>query len=231
MPTTVVAVLVMCSLTTAAGCGSDDKQSTVRARAPKAKPKPSADLATRVVPGDEMVGFPVLAGVGNEVRTNPGAFVGDSPGLYADEEKAIAGLRRDGFIAGITKHFQPGAVGAADSTAVQMRAAHGAVSQAAAQLSSATAPCAAAPKCVLGSRRFSVPGIPGASGIDVTHAADAEVLREAKVHSVHDISIIFVKGPFIYNVFAGGPQMNQKKRAQLIAASRALYERVSTLPR
>jgi hypothetical protein len=51
-------VLAACALIVAAGCGSEDEQSTRKSASVRAEATPSPDLASRVVGADELVGFP-----------------------------------------------------------------------------------------------------------------------------------------------------------------------------
>src|SRR5215211_653304 len=159
-----------------AGCGSEAKEP------PRAAATPSADLATRVVPGEKFLGFTLVRGFGEGVETDPVEFAADNFGLYTDPPKAIAGLRRDGFVAGISKRFDAGsAVGAAASTTVQMRDAKGAAAEVKRQFDSATAPCPDDPKCVTGTEHFEVPGVRGALGIEVRRAVHGEKVNDVLI--------------------------------------------------
>ena len=92
--------------------------------------------------------------------------------------------------------------------------------------SAAALPCPANVQCTKGSERFDVPGIPGAAGIDVKQTfASPQTLEGTTFTTTHDYTIVFTKGPFVYQLFAGGPGM-EKKRADLIAAAVAQYESV-----
>ena len=61
------------------------------------------------------------------MQTDPGIFGNVHPGLYARAPEAVIALRRDGFVAGTGKCFEPRQRrGLAESIAVQMRDAKGA---------------------------------------------------------------------------------------------------------
>lgn len=123
-------VLAACVLMLAAGCGSEDEQSTRKSASVRAVATPSPDLASRVVEGDELAGFRLVADDGNDVQTDPGRFSAGHSGLYANPPEAVIALRRDGFVAGTGKRFEPRQrKGFAESIAVQMRDAKGAGSR------------------------------------------------------------------------------------------------------
>jgi hypothetical protein len=211
-------VLAACALTVAAGCGSEDEQSTRKYASVRADATPSPDLASRAVEGDELVGFRLVADDGNEVQSDPGRFSADHAGLYANPPEAVIALRRDGFVAGTGKRFEPRQRrGLAESIAVQMRDAKGAAAEAKRQFSSAFAPYLGEPRCATGIERFEVPRVPGAVAVEIRHKVDGEVL--------YTTAIVFTKGTFVYQVFAGGPGIDHR-RDELIDAARALYERV-----
>jgi hypothetical protein len=206
-------------LMVAAGCGSDDEQSTRRSASVRVEATPSPDLATRVVVGDEFVGCRLVVADGNEVQTDPGRFSAAHPGLYANPTDAVIALRRDGFVAGTGKHFErrQRKWGVADSVAVQMGDAKGARAEAKRQFSSAFAPCPGEPRCATGIQRFEVPRVPGAEAVEIRHKVDGKVS--------YTTAIVFTKGTFVYQVFAGGPRVDDR-RDELIDSAQALYERV-----
>lgn len=202
----------------AAGCGSEDERSTRKSASVRAGATPSPDLASRVVEGDELVGFRVVAGDGNHVRTDPGIFSNVHPGLYAMRPEAVIALRRDGFVVGTGKRFEPRqGHGVAGSIAVQMRDAKGAGAEAKRQFSSAFAPCPGEPKCATGIERFEVPRVPGAAAVEIRHKVDGKAFDST--------TIVFTKGAFVYQVLASGPGIDDR-RDELIDAAQALYERV-----
>src|SRR4051794_39044328 len=124
-------VAATCTLPLAAGCGSDPEPAS---RAHKASS--SADIARHVVAEDAFLGFPRLGGVPGGVQKDPTAWVAASPfPLYVDVEKAVADMRRQGFVGGVLKIFKNAdGVGAAGSLAVQMRDAAGAKAELARQV-------------------------------------------------------------------------------------------------
>jgi hypothetical protein len=212
-------VLAACALMVAAGCGSDDEQSTRKSASVRVEATPSPDLASRVVEGDELVGFRLVAADGNEVQTDPGRFSAGHPGLYANPPEAVIALRRDGFVAGTGKRFEPRQRkwSVAESIAVQMRDAKGARAEAKRQFRAAFAPSPGEPKCATEIERFEVPRVPGADAVEIRHKVDGNVFDNT--------TIVFTKGAFVYQVFASGPVIDDR-RDELIDAAQALYERV-----
>ena len=205
-------------LMVAAGCGSDDERSTRSSASVRVEATPSPDLASRVVEGDQLVGFRLIAADGNEVQTDPGRFSAGHPGLYANPTEAVIALRREGFVAGTGKRFEPRQrKGSAASVAVQMGDANGAKAEAKRQFSSAFAPCPGEPRCPTGIERFEVPRVPGAEAVEIRHKVDGKAL--------YTTAIVFTKGTFVYQVFAGGPGIDDR-RDELIDSAQALYERV-----
>src|SRR4051794_330115 len=93
-----VLVATACTLIATPGCGSNSTSDS-----PQANAKPRPAVAARVVRGDSFFGFPAISG--REVRTDPGELSADLEGFYADPEKAVADLRRDGFVAGVGRIF------------------------------------------------------------------------------------------------------------------------------
>lgn len=209
-------VVVGCGIAVAAGCASDP---------PTSKP----DVESRVAQTDALLGFPLLPGLDDQVTTDVEAWVSGNPfPLYLDPQKAIGDLRRDGFLAGIIKIFKATqGVGSAGNVVVQVRDAKGAANELERQAAFARAlPCPEQVKCTKNSERFDVEGVPGDAGIDVKQTfAHAETHEGATFRVTHDLTIVFTKGAFVYQLFVGGPGMD-KKRVELIAAARAQYERV-----
>jgi hypothetical protein len=126
------------------------------------------------------------------------------------------------------KIFKPTqGVGSAGSVVVQMRDAEGAANELERQTASAAAlPCPEAVRCSKDNGRFNIPAIPGAVGIDVKQTfARPQTLEGTTFDTTHDLTIVFTKGPYVYQLFVGGPGM-EKRRVDLIAAANAQYERV-----
>src|SRR6478672_8441129 len=97
-----VVVAAGCALLLLAGCGSDP----VPAAKP-AKPPSAPEVTRHVVAGETFLGFPRLGGVSGSVQKDPTAWVAASPfPLYVDMDKAVAEMRRDGFVAGMLKIFK-----------------------------------------------------------------------------------------------------------------------------
>ena len=213
-----------CALVLAAGCGSDSGPQK------PAHKSPSAPAVTRhVVAGETFLGFPRLGGVTGAVQKEPEAWVSASPfPFYADMDKAAAEMRRDGFVAGVFKIFKKAdGVGSAGSIAVEMRNAAGAEAEIRRQLAQARAlPCPSPDGCKQMIERFAVPGVPGAIGIDLKSTLARPTTEDGvRFRGTHDLSIVFAKGPFAHQLFAGGPGMD-KKRDELIAAATALARRL-----
>ena len=127
-------------------------------------------------------------------------------------------LRREGFVAGTGKRSELRQRNRlAESIAVQMGDSRGARAEAKRQFSSAFAPRAGEPRCATAIERFDVPRVPGAEAVEIRHKVDGKVL--------YTTAIVFTKGAFVYQVFAGGPGIDDR-RDELIDAARALFERV-----
>ncbi len=211
-------VLAACALMVAAGCGAEDERSTRKSASMRAAATPSPDLATRVVEGDELLGFRLIGADESEVQADPGDFSARHQGLYAMPAEAVIALRRDGFVAGTGKRFQRRERhGSAASIAVQMRDAEGAAAEAKRQFSSAFAPLPGEPRCATRIERFEVARVPGAEAVEIWHKVHGDV--------VDNTTIVFTKGAFAYQVFASGAGFDDR-RAELIDAAQALYERV-----
>jgi hypothetical protein len=222
-------VLVL-ALTALAGCGgSDSSTQDTGARAPtpaSTAAAPASDVASHVVGTDRFLGFPKLAGFADQVRTDPAAFVSDAPFLYGAADDAVADLQEDGFVAGIIRIFKKAqGVGSSGSVAVEVRDERATAAQAERQLDSAAAlPCPPGAKCTRKVERFAVPGVAGAKGVDLTTRLAQPRTEDGVTYKVtHDLSIVFSNGPFVHQVFAGGPGM-ASLRDDLVAAARQLYE-------
>ena len=64
----------------------------------RAEATASPDLPTRVVEGDELLGFRLIGADENDVQTDAGDFSARHQGLYAKPADAVIALRRDGFV-------------------------------------------------------------------------------------------------------------------------------------
>jgi hypothetical protein len=213
----VVLVATATMLIAAAGCGSDSTS-----HSPKANPKSRPAVAARVVQGERFFGFPAISGLA--VRTDPGELSADLPGLYADPAKAVAELRRGGFIAGAGRTFKSdGGPDVASHVVVQMHEARGATAEFERQLDSLLhLPCPPGLECEQETERFDVPGIPGSAGVNTTltiknqpDSRHPDVLRAD--------AIVFRDDAFVEQVFLG-TERPITHRARLIAAARKLYE-------
>src|SRR4051794_5835824 len=215
-------VAAACALPLVGGCGSDPQPKSPPHKAPS-----TADVARHVVAGDTFLGFPRLGGVVGGVQQDPTAWVAASPfPLYADMEKAVADMRRQGFVAGTLKIFKKSeGVGSSGSIAVQMRDAAGARAELERQLAQAKAiPCPSPDECKQEIERFDVPGVPGATGIDLKSTLPRPTTEDGVTFRVsHDLTIGFNKGPFVHQLFAGGPGI-ERKRGELVAAANELAQ-------
>jgi hypothetical protein len=218
----IASVVAACTLPLVAGCGSDPEPASRRHKAPS-----TPDVVKHVVAGETFLGFPRLGGVSGGVQKDPTAWVAASPfPLYVDLETAVADMRRDGFVAGTLKIFKTThGVGSSGSIAVQMRDATGAKAELERQLAQAKAlPCPSPNECKQEIERFDVPGLSGATGIDLKSTLPQPETEDGVTFRVsHDITIVFTKGPFVQQLFAGGPGID-KKRDELIAAAKALAQ-------
>jgi hypothetical protein len=212
-----VVIAMACMLVAATGCGSDAKPDS-----PQADPNPRPDVAPRVVHGDRFFGFRAISGPA--VRTDPGELSADLPGFYADPEKAVADLRRDGFVAGVGRTFKSeDGPDAASHVVVQMRDAAGATAEFEREIDSLLhLPCPPDLKCKQDTERFDVPGIPGAAGVNTTQTI------ENQAGSVHpDVlradAILFRDDAVVEQVFLG-TERPDKHRAALIRAAQELYQ-------
>ena len=78
--------------------------------------------------------------------------------------------------------------------------------------------------CRKHTERFAVPHVPDARGVDLRSTCDQPVTEAGMTFkATDDITILFTKGAFVYQVFAGGPGM-ERKREDLIAAAQAQYK-------
>src|SRR3954453_9754589 len=218
-------VVVACVLPFAAGCGSDSDPAKAPSTQSSSTQAPSTPaVASHVVSGKTFLGFPRFDGASGAVQKDPTAWVGASPfPLYVDTEKAVAEMRRDGFVGAVLKLFKNDkGVGSAGSVAVQMRDAPGAKAEVARQVAQAKALPCPGPTCKQKIERFNVPGVPGAIGIDLKTTLPQATTEDGVTFGVtHDYTIAFTKGAFAHQLFAGGPGI-EKKRAALIAAAQTL---------
>jgi hypothetical protein len=221
------------TLATLVGCGgSDSSTQDTGTRAPTpattTAAAPASDVARHVVGTDRFLGFPTLAGFADQVRTDPAVFVSDAPFLYSTADNAAADLQKDGFVAGIIKIFKKKqGVGSSGSVAVEVRDERATAAEAKRQLDSAAAlPCPPDAKCTRKVERFAVPGVARAKGVDLTTRFAQPRTEDGVTFKVtHDLSIVFANGPFVHQVFAGGPGM-AGKRDDLVVAARELYEHI-----
>lgn len=221
------------SLAMLAGCGgSDSSTQDTGARTPTpattTAPAPASDVASHLVGTERFLGFPKLAGFADQVRTDPSTFVSDAPFLYGSTDDAAADLQKDGFVAGIIRIFKKEqGVGSSGSVAVELRDEGATAAEAKRQLDGAAAlPCPPDVKCDRNVERFAVPGVGGAKGIDLTTRFAQPQTEDGVTFKVtHDLSIVFPNGPFVHQVFAGGPGM-AGKRDDLVAAARELYKHI-----
>lgn len=213
---TAAGLLTAAALATA-GCGggSDDPHGDTTTR-----PSRPA-VAARAVQGDSFFGMPVYRELGNRVRTDPALFSADSPGLYTDPQTAVAELRRDGFVAGITRSFKSmGRPDGASSSVVQMRDTAGVRREFARELASAQAPpCPPGQRCTRRVRRFEVPGLPGAAGVQLTILVAGS--HPGHPDELNSQAVIFSKDAFVYQVWLGAERPTSQRSA-LIAAAKAL---------
>jgi hypothetical protein len=209
-----------CALAIMGGCGSNSKTTSQPHKAPA-----TPDVARHVVAGERFLGFPRLGGVGRGIQKDPAAWVAASPfPLYVDMERAIADMRKQGFVAGALKVFKNDeGLGSSGSIAVQMRDAAGAKAELERELAQAKAiPCPSPDKCRQEVESFNVPGVPGAAGVDLKSTLARPTTEDGVTFRVsHDLTIVFTKGPFVHQLFAGGPGI-EKKRGALITAAQAL---------
>jgi len=189
---------------------------------PQAKPNPQASVAARVAQGDRFFGLPAISEPA--VRTDPGELSADLPGFYGDPEKAVADLRRDGFVAGVGRTFksEDGPDGASH-VVIQMRDAQGAAAEFNRQIDSLLhQPCPPGLKCEQETERFDIPRIPGAAGVNTT------LTIKNKPGSPHpDVlradAIVFRDDAFVEQVFLG-TERPDKHREALIRAAQQLYQ-------
>jgi hypothetical protein len=216
----VLPVAAAITLIAAAGCGSDSKSDSSQ---PKAKPRPA--VAARVVQGDRFFGFPATSELA--VRTDPGEVSADVPGLYADPEKAVAELRRDGFIAGAGRNFKSDeGPDVASHVVVQMSEAKGASAEFDRQVDALLhLPCPPGLECEQKTEHFDVPGIPGSVGVNTTQTIGNQ---PGSVHPdvLRADAIVFRDDAFVEQVFLGTEQPI-KHRAGLIKAAQKLYQQAS----
>ena len=205
-----------------AGCGSESPSGS-----PEENPKPRPAVAAHAVEGDRFLGLPAISTA--TVRTDPGELSADVFGLYADPEKAIADLRRDGFVAGIGKTFKAEGAGpdGASHIVVQMRDAQGAAAELERQVEGLRKqPCPPDLECEQETRRFDVPGIPGAAGVNTKLTIRKQIgTRHPDV--LRADAIVVRDDTFVEQVFLGTEQPSEHRGA-LIKAAQGLYQRGKT---
>jgi hypothetical protein len=210
----IATVCVLCAVT---GCGSASTSGSS-----KAKTNSAPAVAPLAVQGDRFFGFPAISALA--VRTSPGELSADLPGFYADPEKAIADLRRDGFVAGVGRTFKSEAgPDAASHVVIQMRDAQGATAEFEREIDSLLhLPCPPGLKCEQQTERFDVPRIPGAAGVNTTQTIKGQ---PGSLHPdvLHADAIVFRDDAFVEQIFLGTGRPS-KHRAALIAAAQKLYK-------
>ncbi len=204
------------ALVAATGCGSGSASDS-----PEAKLRPRSAVAARAVHGDRLFGYPAMSGL--VVRTDPGDLSADLPGFYSDPAKAVAGLRSDGFVAGVGRNFKS-ATGPdiATHVVVQMRDAKGAAAEVEREIHSLLhLPCPPGLRCEQRTERFGISDIPGAAGMNTTQiigtqpgSPHPDVLRAD--------AIVFRSDEFVEQVFLGTEQPSTH-RAALIKTAQGLY--------
>ena len=159
-----------------------------------------------------------------DVRTDPGELSADLPGFYADPEKAVADLRRGGFVAGVGRTFKSeDGPDAATHVVVQMRDAQGATAEFEREIEWLRhQPCPPGLKCEQKTERFDVPRIPGATGLNTTLTIKGQ---QGSLHPdvLRADAIVFRDDAFVEQVFLG-TERPSKRRDALIAAAQRLYE-------
>jgi hypothetical protein len=208
----------VCLLIAATGCGSGSSSDP-----PQARPRTPPAVAARVIDGDRFLGLPAISAPA--VRTDPGELNADLPGFYADPEKAVADLRRDGYVAGVGRTFKStDGPDAASQAVVQMRDARGATAEFERQVHSLLhQPCPPGLSCEQDTERFDVPGIPGAAGMSTTLTIKGQ---QGTLHPdvLRADAIVFRDDQFVEQVFLG-TERPSTHRAALIRAARDLYQR------
>ncbi len=219
------AIGVLIALVVAAGCVSEDSTTptqeesagattSVSATSTSALPGEESPLAQRLLQPGELAG--VAPGGPPQVLDSASAF---ASGRVSTTEvvREAARLRRLGFVVASVQLFRRGGVEAQGvSVAVQL----GSAEAARAELSHAHATMKASVLPPGKSVPFTVPGIPGARGVDLVTPGIGG-----------GQNILFADGSFFYLVAAayGSPQRLQI-REEVITAASALYTRVSGLP-
>jgi hypothetical protein len=208
-----------CVLCVATGCGGDSSSPSTSSSTPEPKITPAVE--PRAVRGDRFFGFPAISELA--VRTNPGELSADLPGFYADPEKAVAALRRDGFVAGVGRTFKSqDGPDAASHAVIQMRDADGAKAEVKRELDSLLhLPCPPGLTCKQQTKRFAVPRVPGAAGVSTTQTIKGQ---PGSLHPdvLRADSVVFRDEEFVEQIFLGTEQP-AKHRAALIAAAQKLY--------
>jgi hypothetical protein len=185
---------------------------TVASGAARATP---LGISGRVFKNGELAGFAAKAPAVTVLALGDWAKVAPSGGI-----DVTARLRRAGFVAGVREDliWSKGTDRGGLAAVLRLRSATAARAEIAQQLRDfAGEPHRGRAKSYA---TFSVPGIPGAHGFTLT------------TDETSGYNIIFADGPFTYHLGVGwGNQASAPPtRAQLIAAARALYERVHSRP-
>jgi hypothetical protein len=198
-----------------AGCGSSSNQastaSTATSSSTAALP-PGAPPALRGVAGRVLVAGE-LSGLTPQGRR----ILGISAASWVVEDQVPAGqrareaarLRRLGFVAAVREPLVGvnGSQGGGLSIVEQFRSPAAAQQQLAAEIKLSTAPG-------IHATLFTVPGIPGARGFELSGPAGA------------GSNVEFTKGSYYYLVGAAQPPNGPSARASVIAAAQHLYARV-----
>ena len=154
---------------------------------------------------------------GMRCKRSSGSSAPVTPGSTSIPRRRSSPCAATDSVAGTGKRFEPRQrKGSAESIAVQMRDAKGAAAEAKRQFRSAFAPCPAEPKCATGIE-LRGPRVPGAVAVEIRHKVDGDVF--------FNTTNVFTKSAFVYQVFASGARINER-RDELIDAAQALYERV-----
>jgi hypothetical protein len=173
-------------------------------------------LAERLVQAGELAAF--AAGGLPQIIRSADAWVNVDTQPTKQSAREVARLRRLGFVVGIFQYFnRDSRERQAVSIAMQLRSAEAARAEVSHWYGNQKASNQPDEKSV----PFAVPGVPGAHGVD---------LHSPGVGGGQNIA--FADGPFFYLVGATylGSEQRPRIRAEVIAATTALYARVRSLP-